>query len=611
MSLQTLELLPRGNSGWGSGCLTFGASTTLLLGPNGSGKTPLMRALAYCLGHPVELPPLLSERCRAVIIAMLTDDGRYLVERKLQPGVEVTVTDPLGATRTLRDERALSEWILPKMGVSLRVLSGKSGEKVPPYMSIVGPMFLVDQDAGWTNSYVPFESHQFIKDQREEVVRWLLDLPVRNRPCDKSELQAAKIVLGGIQEQIAFKRRALEGLHRELGEDGAPGAAQRLEERRATLESELQRALSFLESVSQVESAQDVRVRKAIERRDEIAFRLKNAKRRKAQLTQVQAEVGAELSAVEQNEVAAEAFRRLCGNEDCKFFRNPDESYGRRVLYLRDQLKDFEFSTGETERELAVLDQQLEAEEAAIRQTMEEKRLSLERTDAGAAVDGVQTMSRELADLRVRIDRMERTSRAAQQLDVLINKEGRAAEDVAGLRPARGARKDNTRLLDARQHLAAAFSGWLLALRTPNVSVDILFDEELRLIVDGERFSSRSSHSGSTRTRLVLAYHASLLETSMAMGGAHPRLLVLDAPRQHELHATHLRSYIKRFYEMFGKEKRPVQLVFTAKHREVVPVGQVDRLWEPQFPFAGERKFLGPPAVSPPSANDGSGQADA
>jgi hypothetical protein len=598
MTLEALRLLPRGDAGWGTSALTFGKRTTLLLGPNGAGKTPVIKALAYCLGHPVELPPLVREKCRAVEVTLLAEGERFRIQRQFVTGVEVSVTKASGETLSFRDERAVSEWILPRLGVSLRTLAGKSGEKVAPYMSVAGPMFLVDQDTGWTTSYVPFESHQFVKDQREEVVRWLLDVPARNRPVDKSEFQGAKTTLASIQEQIAFKRRALEGLQRELGEDRANDAAQRLEERRVSLDGELHRAHSILASMSQVESAFDVRLREAVERRDQIAYRLANAKRRKAQLGDVQAEVGAELGALEQNEVAAEAFRALCGNDACQFFRKPEESYGRRVLYLKDQLKDFESSSGEIEREFVLFQEQLAAADGAVQQAVKEKESSLKPTVSGFAIAAVEATSRELADVRVRLDRLERIARERRQLEALINKEARAAEDVAELRPTGGPRRDNSRLLDARQNLAVTFKEWLLALRTPNVPADVVFDEELRLIVSGERFSSRSSHSGSTRTRLVLAYHAAMVETSLAMKGVHPRLLVLDAPRQHELSAADLRSFIERFYAMSTKHDPAVQLVFSATDPEVMPADRVDVVWKAPFVFDGEPRFLGPAPVA-------------
>lgn len=585
MMIESLEILPRGVDGWGSGLLKFGKHTTLLLGPNGAGKTPLLKALAYALGYPVELPTLVRDKCQMVRLVLRDGDGICQVERQMTTSSEVvaTVTDLDGKAAQLNNERALSEWVLPKIGIKLRTLARANGERVAPFMSVVAPMFLVDQDIGWTNLYVPFENKRFVNDQREEVIRWLLDVPAKHRPISKAEFQEAKVVLAAIQEEILFKRRGLEKLQRELREDRAPDAVKLLEERSRFLEAELVRSYSVVEGLARTESAIDLRLREAVQHRDQVEFRLASANRRKAQLIDVQAEVGAELGAIEQNETAAEAFRSLCGSPDCQFFRKPEDSYGRRVLYLKDQLKDFELSIGETARDLEILQQQLSAAEAAVRAVAKEKTLSIDGQHGLTMAATVQSLAKELADVRVRLDRLERIARERQQLEALLDREQRARENVSDLTPTRGARQDSSRLLDARQHLASTFKEWMVALHTPNVPADASFDETLRLALGGTQFSGKSEHSGSTRTRIVLAFHAAMVETSLLMGGTHPRILVLDAPKQHELAPEDLRSFIGRFYKMSAACSTPVQLIYSATDPAIVTDGCTDMIWKPTF----------------------------
>lgn len=50
MRLLDLTLEPRGVNGWGSSTLAFGRRVTSLFAPNGSGKTPLIQSIAFCLG---------------------------------------------------------------------------------------------------------------------------------------------------------------------------------------------------------------------------------------------------------------------------------------------------------------------------------------------------------------------------------------------------------------------------------------------------------------------------------------------------------------------------------------------------------------------------------
>ena len=318
MNLHAIRLLPRSAEGWESGTLLFGRNTTLLLGPNGAGKTPLLRSLAYALGHPIELPRLVRDNCRAVKLVIATDEGHHTIERRFTSGLEAVVTDPAGVRTEFHEERGFSEWVLPMLGVPLRPLAGKNGDTVAPYMSVVAPMFMVDQDTGWTTSYVPLQTHQFVKDQREEVMRWLLDIPPRNRPLDRSAFEEAKTTQQSIQDQVRFKRDSLQALERELGartEQAMPSGGSK--NAVLLLKSNLSCSQSFLERLTTAESDFDVRTRSAVEGRDEIAFKVANIKRRRTQLADVRAEVSAELSALEQSEVAAVGLRALCGTEAC------------------------------------------------------------------------------------------------------------------------------------------------------------------------------------------------------------------------------------------------------------------------------------------------------
>jgi hypothetical protein len=73
--------------------------------------------------------------------------------------------------------------------------------------------------------------------------------------------------------------------------------------------------------------------------------------------------------------------------------------------------------------------------------------------------------------------------------------------------------------------LGDAMQQWLITLGTQNTRT-AHFDEDFVLYVDGARFATTTHQSGSTRTRIVLAFHAALLEVSLARGGNHPGWLL-------------------------------------------------------------------------------------
>ena len=57
-----------------------------LLGPNGSGKTPIMKGIVQGLGHEVELPPDVLTRCEFAELTLIVE-GRYVVFTPLNTGV--------------------------------------------------------------------------------------------------------------------------------------------------------------------------------------------------------------------------------------------------------------------------------------------------------------------------------------------------------------------------------------------------------------------------------------------------------------------------------------------------------------------------------------------
>jgi hypothetical protein len=598
MSLKSLQLTPRGTDGWGVGPLLFGRCTTLLLGPNGSGKTPIMKAIAFCLGQPTEFPPKVLEKCSAATLTLEDSEGSYAIRRALSPSVDIEVLGPSNETQRFSDERSFSAWMLPKLGIPLRSLTGIRGEVAPPYVSVAGPMFLVDQDTGWTMPYAHHERQSFVRDQAEEVLRWMLEIPARHKAVDDSARRSAGISLASAQDQIASKRLALEALQRELGADSLSAGQESLNARRVALEEALQRRYSALEARTQAEGEFDSRVREASSDRDSTLFAADALRRRIDGVVAVQREVGAELGALEENEVAATAFRHFCGNENCQFFRRPEESYGRRVLYLKDQLKDFESGTSQMESELSLLRERLAEANSALSAAVQARTTSQTQSQSGAAVDDVRALAIELAEVQSRIFRLGQANADRLKLDQLVEVEARAAALVAELTPTRGPNRENSRLLDARAILAQKFSEWLETLRTPNVSSSAMLDEQLRLFVGGERLYPQSSHSGSTRTRIVLAFHAAVLQTSIEMRGNHPNLLVLDAPRQHELSAADLRSFVDRFHTLFSTEGRVVQLILSASDSDVVGPDRADAIWTPTFDLGEGPRYLGPSTAS-------------
>ncbi len=595
--LSSIEFIPRGSNGWTSGRLDFGAGSTVLLGKNGSGKTPLLTGLAWALGHPLELPPAIVLHCRSVVLSLNGGGYPARVERNLTPGFEVSVTVDGNKIEQFSEEKGYTAWILNYLGIPLRNLAGRDSGIVAPYMSILVPMFWVDQDLGWRNLYSPLSTHNFVWDQQDEVSRWLLGVPAKHRPMDKSAFTEAKQRLDSLNEQVSIKRKTIEALNREIGADSRSESRERLVKRRESLLAELERNNSALETLVKSTSSLDNKVDEAKRARDGIKFALDSAERRIAELRRLGEELKSEVSILETNEIAADAFRVLCGNETCQFFRRPEESYGRRLLYLKDQLKDFQSSFGTMEQDIGSLRSDLNESEKQLRDAIQARQLNVSKLPSGQIVPVIDAITRELSEINLRIERIDSTMAEQKRFEAMIESTLKQEEEVRSLRPTGGGNSDQTRLNEIRETLTTCFKEWLKVLNTQNMPEKIWFDEDIRLNLGDERFSENSPFKGSTRTRIVLAYHASVVETSLKKDGYHPPFLVLDTPKQHELHAADLAAFVTRFEEMVFERKKAFQLVIGATEEDFVAKTASGVFWRPRFGTADEPRFLGLPGT--------------
>lgn len=597
--LHSFTFTSRGESGWEIVPLDLGSPLTILLGPNGSGKTPILCGIAFALGHPIVLPPDIQRQCRSVKLTISDGGATTTIERLISERFEVRATEGGEAVKEFLDEKTFASWLIGKLGISHRMLVDQRSAPVPPYMSVLIPMFWIDQDLGWRNFYSPLSTHNFVKDQAEEVTRWLLGAPGKNRAIDRDAFQQAKERLASINEQIAIKRGTLEALEKEVDTTGRASDLGQLSSKRDAILSELRSHTSVLETLAKNSSSFDEGIRNATRKRDEAKFSKESAERRLAELRSLGQELQTEVRILEMNEVAAGAFRTLCGNESCQFFRNPEESYGRRLLYLKDQLKDFESSISAINEEMRVFASNLAEAEREVLHALEEKKLSLGNTPGGQIVPMIDALTRDLSAVNLRIERAQVLAARQERIEALIDISLRAEEDVNRLRPTRGTGSDEARLADVRRELTRCFPEWLATLRTQNLPQNISFDDDLRLYLGTERFTENSSFRGSTRTRIVLAYHAAMVEASLTLNGCHPRFLVLDAPRQHEMHAEDLAEFVSRFVEKFGSLAAPIQLVISVKEENFVSGRFVDSLRRPTFVFGGELRFFGVSAPPP------------
>jgi hypothetical protein len=591
-----------GQSGLASPLLPFGANTTFLIGPNGAGKTPLMRCIAFGLGHTLELAPDIVDRVAAVEVRLSEDVGDEVVVRRLIGRTFAIETSYDGKTLKFNDERTFGAWMTNLLGIPKRELAQKGNSSpIPPYMNIVTPAFYVDQDHGWKDLYAPLKEANYVKDQGQEVARWFLNLPPRHRANDPKAFDNAKTSAKSLEELIAIKRKTIDALKREVGHDGRPGLLIELTERRELLRRTIAEQHLVIARIGGATTGFDDALRQAQTQSRELNALLQAGERRQRELRGLRDDYMAEVQIVGTNETAAEAFRSLCASTTCQFFLKPEESYGRRLMFLKDQIKDFEVSFAAVEYELAQLRAQASAARATVDSLVGERRTVNTSNDSEKIVADLEALSHELSEINIRIDRLDRIAREQEQLQNAVERLLAANEEVDSLRPLGGGSRSDDRGYAARKAMGSAFQTWIDILQIPNnVTAASIFDENLSPVLNQRSFSS-GAFSGSTLTRIVLAYHAALVQVSLEKKGNHPAFLLLDAPKQQEIKSKHLRDFISAFHQLSKDYGDAVQLVVAAKDEDIVPKGAVDVVWRPTFGAGKSARFLG---IQPTTKSD-------
>src|SRR5262249_53151945 len=136
-------------------------------------------ALALAFGAKLELPQIIHARCQGVRLILQNDKGTVVIERALE-SAEATF-EAAGAKKRCQNEEEISLEVMRHLAIEPRSLVRRlDNQPVPAYMSVLAPIFYVDQDHGWKDVYEAPPNVNFLHDQREEALRWVLNIPQRN-----------------------------------------------------------------------------------------------------------------------------------------------------------------------------------------------------------------------------------------------------------------------------------------------------------------------------------------------------------------------------------------------------------------------------------------------
>ncbi|MDF5971702.1 hypothetical protein P4117_27075 [Pseudomonas aeruginosa] len=176
MKFESLEIIPNSPNGWHSGELKFGEAITQLYAKNGSGKTPLIQAMMFCLGLHVQFRDDIVRNCKMARLKVMLNGKGFTLERMMGDSFDLTVKVDNKTENRFYNEEDFSKFMLKSLKLRSDRLVTNGNTPTIPYFSALLPLFYLDQDQGYSEYYAP-PRPGFIKNQFSEMVRLAANFP--------------------------------------------------------------------------------------------------------------------------------------------------------------------------------------------------------------------------------------------------------------------------------------------------------------------------------------------------------------------------------------------------------------------------------------------------
>lgn len=560
----------------------------MLFAANGSGKSPVVRMLASALGFPNHFRAEILEKCNAVVL-QAEADGKPLTIRRVigaKNGLFYATIDSNGEQTEHHSEASFSASLFQLLGLKPPRLVSTKGEEAKPYIATLLPLFYLIQGHGYSAAYRAPSS--FITDQFAEMVRFAFGLNPKHSFEIKKSVIEEKSALEAQTRKIVAVRRVLEYQSRGVDYSDANQAA--LQRRSENLTQQIDGLRTSVDAKGTASSA----LRELLRQKDEQIrarqlelFELQN---RVAGIETIRAEIDGEVKTLGLNQEALgvfKSFQEICRVPTCGLFLGSTESYGKNLLYLKDQIKDLERNSKRAEIRVEQLEERLE-DLGAERQTLVDNLESPSASDVDQLVTAVQTLTKQLVDVQAELARISSLKDEHSKLFKLELERDRIQERIDGL--TNTGRADHA-FNELRLKLRELTVKWMDMLDTTSVSRNVDIDLSLRFTFGGETLETiGSGGTSSTTSRLVLAIHAALLEAYLVDKTRPFRFLILDTPKQDELHTADLARYLTELEKMC--EANNAQLIFSSTEYDH-PTAKQDKCWLPKYRGPEKLMYLG------------------
>ena len=584
MRLLSLKVEPLGQNGWGSPLFEFGQRTTLIYARNGSGKTPIIQSLAAGLGFPLKFREEILEKCAAITLTT-EHDGKSLVINRVVGSKNQEFHASInfdGDCSEHFSEGSFSASLFSCLGLEPPSLVSNKGEKAQPYISTVLPVFYLNQGDGYTSAYK--SPSPFITDQFVEMIRFVFGLNPKHSFEVKKSLIEEKAALEAQTRRIVSAQRILD--NQSQGVDESKANQEVLQRRVSDISSQIENLRNSFDTNSSTTSTLTQLIRQKDAQINVKLTELYELRNRISGIESIRTEIEGEVQTLSLNEEARRvftSFNEICSAANCGLFLGSTESYGKNLLYLRDQIKDLERNSIRAEMRIEVLEDvldELQQERNSLAEKIDPETTSI----ADQLVTTVHALTKQLIETQSELGQISALDNERSKLFKLMQERDRIQERIENLTNTSKSDHNFNRLRVQLRELAVK---WMDILETKNVSRNVDIDLDMRFTFNNE---SLDLFSGSTKIRLVLAIHAALFETYI-LESSHPfRFLILDTPKQQELHTEDLSKYLIELERLCAANN--AQLILSSTEYDH-PTGALDKRWLPEYKGVDHPMYLG------------------
>lgn len=586
MRFETLEIIPNGPSGWGSGELRFGEVITQLYAINESGKTPLIMSILFCLGLDIKFRADITQNCRLARLTINIGTKLFSFERVIAEKFDVTIRENEKTVDRFYNDEDLSSFIFKELGIKTDRLITSSGTPTPPYFTGLIPLFYLDQDKGYSDFYSPRQN--FIKDQYTEMVRLINKLPALNIYDKKRKSIDVRKEIDHLHTSVVASRKQLERLQQDLplpkrNIESVDKLITAAKERMQSLKNSKNIKSEAISSLDEIFLERQNQLRQLLQQQNLLESKISG-------FNTIKQEIESEIETLSLNEDARRAFvlfSELCSTPNCGMFMASAESYGKSLLYLKDQIKDLEISTAANMQLAEAVHTARTTVEKQIEDLTHQRTLAERESGVEAFIEAISRTTTDLFELQQEKEKYKKVDDQNAQHAKLIERRDRALTLYESLQRTQ---EQSSEIVRLRLRLSEGMTKWLGILHARTIPQLVTVDSYLKPTMGEEKLDI---FKGSSKTRTVLAYHAALFEICLIDPLSPFRVLILDTPKQQDIPNEHLDSYVQELRTVAAKHNG--QVIFSTSSYRYTPNEETDEEWLPGFVTSGEPMYLGPP----------------